>query len=227
MINTVMQNSPHGQKYLGSKGLIVLIALLSAFVPLSLLLLFSLLSISSMAFIASSTYIYQDGFKLSNQVYSFYFSLNALGLILGPILYLQISKRFRIESIIPVCFGVIVASGVLVFLLGSLQPLIFALSILPASIAGSCVWPPSANLMLEQQKGNAGSVSSLMSCIGLLMGSLGMLLISFNWSNLIMVLGSMNFIAGILCLIFWPGVYRKAKKIGDLEPAIEMAASSD
>ena len=70
--------------------------------------------------------------------------------------------------------------GVLEFLLGNLQPWIFALSILPASIAGSCVRPPSANLMLEQQKGNAGSVSSLMSCVGLLMGSLGMLLISFN-----------------------------------------------
>jgi len=191
----------------------------------SLLLLFSLLSISSMAFIASSTYIYQNGFKLSNQVYSFYFSLNAAGLIIGPILYLQISKRIRIESIIPVCFGAIVASGVLVFLLGNLQPWVFALCILPASIAGSCLRPPSANLMLEQQKGNAGSVSSLMSCIGLLMGSLGMLLISFNWSNLILVLGGMNFIAGVICLIFWPGIFRQAKKIGELEPANEITAS--
>jgi MFS transporter, DHA1 family, multidrug resistance protein len=193
----------------------------------SLLILFSLLPLSTMAFIASSTYIYQNGFKLSNQVYSYYFSLNALGMIVGPMLYLQFSKRFRIEVIIPVCFGGIVASGVLVALLGNLQPWIFALCILPASIAGSCLRPPSANLMLEQQKGNAGSVSSLMGCVGLLMGSLGMFLISFNWGNLILVLGSMNFIAGVICLILWPGIYRKAKKIGELQPAIEMAASSD
>jgi len=186
----------------------------------SLVFLFSLLTISSMAFIASSTYIYQNGFKLSNQVYSYYFSINALGLIFGPILYLQISKRIRIETIIPVCFGAILASGVLVALLGNLQPWIFALSILPASIAGSCLRPPSANLMLYQQIGDAGSVSSLMGCIGLLMGSLGMLLISFNWSNLILVLGSMNFIAGLLCLIFWPGIYRKVKKIGDSQEKI-------
>jgi DHA1 family bicyclomycin/chloramphenicol resistance-like MFS transporter len=35
MNNTAVQSTPHHQKYLGSKGLIVLIALLSAFVPLS------------------------------------------------------------------------------------------------------------------------------------------------------------------------------------------------
>jgi DHA1 family bicyclomycin/chloramphenicol resistance-like MFS transporter len=192
----------------------------------SLLFLFSLLSISSMAFIASSTYIYQDGFKLSNQAYSYYFSLNALGLIFGPMLYLQLSKRTLIDAIIPVCFGAITASGMLVFFLGNLQPLIFALCILPASIAGSCVRPPSANLMLIQQIGDTGSVSSLMGSVGLLMGSLGMILISFNWSNLILVLGSMNVIAGVLCLIFWPGVFRKAIKVGDLEPAIEFVTKS-
>ena len=54
-----------------------------------LLLLFSVGSISGLAFIASSTYIYQDGFQLSEQMYSFYFALNALGLIAGPMIYLS------------------------------------------------------------------------------------------------------------------------------------------
>ena len=57
-----------------------------------LLLLFSLGSISSLAFIASSTFIYQDGFHLSSQMYSFYFALNALCLISGPMIYLRISR---------------------------------------------------------------------------------------------------------------------------------------
>jgi MFS transporter, DHA1 family, multidrug resistance protein len=193
----------------------------------SLMFLFSLLGISSMAFIASSTFIYQNGFKLSNQVYSYYFSLNALGLIYGPMLYLQISKRIRYATIIRVCFGVVVASGILVALLGNLQPWIFALCILPSSIAGSCMRPPSANLMLEQQKGDTGSVSAVMGCVGLLMGSLGMLLISFNWGNLIVVLGCMNMITGFLCLVFWPGIYRHARKIENLDPALGLTASSD
>ena len=184
----------------------------------AMLLMFSLLSISSMAFIASSTYIYQNGFHLSNQGYSYYFSLNALGFIYGPMLYLQISRRIHARLIIPACLAVIVASGLLVAVLGNLQPWVFALCILPASIAGSCIRPPSANLMLDQHVGDAGSVSSLMGCIGLLFGSLGVWLISFNWSNTILVLGGMNVITGVLCMLFWPGVYRKAKKVELSEP---------
>jgi MFS transporter, DHA1 family, multidrug resistance protein len=171
-----------------------------------LLVLFSLGAISSLAFIASSTYIYQDGFHLSGQIYSYYFSLNALGLIAGPMLYLWLSQRFHSEHIIQACFVTIAASGLLICFLGNLQPWIFALCILPASIAGSCLRPPSANMMLEQQKGDTGAVSSLMGCLGLLMGSLGMQLISLPWGNLILALGIMTLGTAAVSLIAWPFV---------------------
>ena len=171
-----------------------------------LLVLFSLGSISSLAFIASSTYIYQDGFHLSGQMYSYYFSLNALGLIAGPMIYLWLSQRFHAENIIRVCFVIIVASGLLVCLLGNLHPWVFALCILPASTAGSCLRPPAANMMLEQQKGDTGAVSSLMGCTGLLMGSLGMQLISLPWSNMIIALGIMTIGTAVVSLIAWPFV---------------------
>jgi DHA1 family bicyclomycin/chloramphenicol resistance-like MFS transporter len=178
-----------------------------------LLLMFSLGSISSMAYIASSTYIYQNGFHLSSSAYSYYFSLNALGMIAGPMIYLRLSRRLHSESIIRVCFLTIAVSGVLICFLGSLQPWVFALCILPASIAGNCMRPPSANLMLEQQKGDTGSVSSVMGCTGLLMGSLGMQLISLNWSNTILALGSMTLTTAALSLIFWPVVIKHARRL--------------
>src|SRR5512139_495433 len=87
----------------------------------SLLFLFSLGSVSGLAFIASSTYIYQDTFHLSGQMYSFYFALNALGMITGPMIYLWLARRFHSEHIIVGCYVAIAASGLLVFLLGSLQ----------------------------------------------------------------------------------------------------------
>ena len=110
-----------------------------SFTPL--LLLFSLGGISGLAYIASSTYIYQDGFHLSGQAYSFYFALNALGMISGPMIYLRLSRKFHSETIIRGCFMTIALSGVLVMLLGNLQPWVFALCMLPASIAGSCSRP--------------------------------------------------------------------------------------
>ncbi len=178
-----------------------------------LLILFSLLSVSTLAFIASSTYIFQDGFHLSSQAYSFYFSLNALGMIAGPMIFLQLSRRVHSETIIKGSFLVILISGVLVFLLGNLQPWIFCLCILPSSAASNCLRPPAANLMLEQQKGDTGSVSSLINCTGLLMGSLGMLLISLNWANTVQVLGVMTFSTAGISLALWPLVIKHIRHL--------------
>jgi len=162
-----------------------------------------------MAFIASSTYIYQDGFHLSGQMYSFYFSFNALGMLCGPLIYLWLSRRFHAERIIRACFITIAVSGLLVCLFGNLQPWIFALCIIPAAVAGSCIRPPSANMMLEQQKGDTGAVSSLMSCTGLLMGSIGIQLISLPWSNTIIALGIITFCIAFISLMAWPFVLKQ------------------
>jgi DHA1 family bicyclomycin/chloramphenicol resistance-like MFS transporter len=177
-----------------------------------LLVLFSLGVISVLAFISSSTYIYQDGFHLSAQVYSFYFSLNALGMIAGPMIYLWLSRRYHAVRIIWACFVTIAASGLLVCFLGNLRPWIFALCILPASIASNCIRPPSANMMLEQQKGDTGAVSSLMGCTGLLMGSLGIQLISLPWGNTIIALGIITFGIAVVSLLAWPFVLKQVTR---------------
>jgi DHA1 family bicyclomycin/chloramphenicol resistance-like MFS transporter len=175
----------------------------------SLLALFSLGPIASMAFIASSTYIYQENFQLSSQMYSFYFSLNALGMIAGPMIYLWFSRRFDALNIIWACFATIATSGLLVWILGSLQPWIFTLCILPGSTANSCMRPPSTNLMLEQHEGDTGTLSSLMGCTGLLMGSFGIQLISIPWSNRIVTLGTIMLIVAFISLLAWPFVIRQ------------------
>ncbi|MHB8118916.1 MAG: multidrug effflux MFS transporter [Methanothrix sp.] len=169
----------------------------------TLLLIFSLLSVSSMAFIAASSYIYINGFSLSEQTYSYYFAFNALGMITGPVLYLRLSRIISRRSIIIACFAVISVSGLLIALLGGLEPIVFALVLLPATIMASCVRTPGANLMLQQQEEDTGSASALMSCFGIFMGSVGMTIISLPWSNTILILGAMNILTGISCLALW------------------------
>lgn len=185
-----------------------------------LLVLFSIGSLSSMAFIASSTYIYQDGFHLSGQVYSLYFSLNAIGLILGPMIFLRLSRRLHPETIIRICYFVITASGLLICVFGNTQPWIFALCMLPASAAGSCFRSPATNMMLEQQKGDSGAVSSLIGCTGLLMGSLGMTLISLPWSNMILTLGIMTISTAVLALVAWPFIITRVIRLPGLHESV-------
>lgn len=169
----------------------------------SLLIVFSMLSVSSMAFIASSSYIYINGFGLSEQIYSYYFALNALGMICGPMLYLRLSRRNSRRSIIMACFAAVFVSGIIISLFGNIQPWILAAVLLPSTISSSCVRTPGANLMLEQQKEDIGSASALMSCFGIFMGSIGMTIISLNWSNTILALGVMNIAVGLACGVLW------------------------
>ena len=169
----------------------------------ALLIVFSLVSTATLAFIADSSYIYENGFGLSDQWYSFYFALNAIGMISGPFLYLWLSRSFNRRSIITSCFVIMIAGGALVCLFGSFGPLIFALALFPASLMGSCVRPLGAFLMLEQQAEDTGSASALINCFGLVFGSAGMILVSIDGSNLILSLGVIYVAVGLVCLWGW------------------------
>jgi len=127
--------------------------------------------------------------------------------------YLRLSRRFHAETIMRACFLGSLASGVLMILFGNLAPYVFALCILPSSIAGSILRPPSANLMLEQQKGDTGSMVSVMNCTNLLMGSLGMTLISLNWGNTIFALGTMTLLTALTSTLTWPLVIKHAHRL--------------
>ncbi|MEN6611591.1 MAG: multidrug effflux MFS transporter [Methanoregulaceae archaeon] len=169
----------------------------------SLLIVFSLVSTASLAFIADSSYIYEKGFGLSEQWYSFYFAANAIALISGPFLSIWLSRYFRRKSIIAAGFAGMIAGGVLICLFGSAGPLLFTLALFPASLMGSCVRPGGAYLMLEQQEEDSGSASALINCFSLVFGSLGMVLVSLNGNNLVLSLGAINVAVGFLCLAGW------------------------
>lgn len=169
----------------------------------SLLLVFSLVSTASLAFIADSSYIYEKGFGLSEQGYSFFFAFNAFALISGPFLYLWLSRYLNRRSIITSCFGIMICGGALICLFGNAGPLIFAFVLFPVSLMSSCVRPPGTFLMLEQQSGDSGSASALINCVSLLFGSAGMILISLDGENLVFMLGLINIAIGSVCIGGW------------------------
>jgi MFS transporter, DHA1 family, multidrug resistance protein len=175
-----------------------------------LLMIFSMMSIAFMSFISASSYIYVDGFGVSEKVYSYYFALNAVFFLLGPLLYIKLSKIYHSNSIITVAYIVTSISGLLICTIGNLNPLVFALSLIPASFAGSIMGPARTNLMLEQLQGDTGAASSLMSCAFTFYGSIGMLMISLNFSNRIVVMGLMYLIIGLISLTLWLVISKKS-----------------
>ena len=93
--------------------------------------------------------------------------------------------------------------------IGQMSPLLFAISIAFGYLSISISRPPSSSLLMEQQDKDTGSASSLIQASFVLSGSIGMLVISYDWSDRIMVLGMMNLILSLGGLLLW--IYAKAR----------------
>ncbi len=174
-----------------------------------LVFLFSMAPLGMMAFVGISSFIFQKTFGLSELQYSIYFSVNAGISVIAALAYIRISQIIKPLIIVTVSFAMSILGGLLTILFGGLHPMLFLGSIAIGSAAFALQRPPSMNLLLEQQDKNIGSATSLMNCFMGSFGSLGLVIISFNWSNRILVLGVINLTLGILSTIFW--VYAKKR----------------
>ncbi len=168
-----------------------------------LVLLFSFAPLGMMAFVGISSFIFQQTFGLSEQAYSYYFATNAAVSVLVAIAYIRVSQFIKPLTIITGSFAMSIASGILTILFGGLHPMLFLGSIAVGSAAFALQRPPSMNLLIEQQDKNTGSASSLMFCFMGTLGSIGLVIISMDWSNRIVVLGVINMVLGIISLLFW------------------------
>jgi len=173
------------------------------------LITFSIMSIPSMSFISASSYIFVDGFGLSETVYSYYFAANAVFFLIGPLAYVQLSRHYNKIPYIKIAYIVIAISGVAMFIIGNLSPIIFMMSLIPASLFGSLIRPQTTSIMLNQIKEDAGAASSVMNCAFTFFGCIGMLLISSNILNRIALMGIMYLITSVVSLMLWSGISKQ------------------
>ncbi|MGL4761961.1 MAG: multidrug effflux MFS transporter [Sarcina sp.] len=174
-----------------------------------LMFIFALISLPLMAYITMSSYIYITGFGLSEEHYSYFFAIGGIFLVLGPMLYIKLAKKFKPSNIIIALFIIVIISGTCVALFGEKSPVLLIVTILPALMFGNMLRPPGTHIALAQQDDNIGSASSLISFTNTMLGSVGMVLITFNFGSKIMNIGIMYILAGILGLILWLIFHRK------------------
>jgi DHA1 family bicyclomycin/chloramphenicol resistance-like MFS transporter len=77
------------------------------------------------------------------------------------------------------------------------------LSILPLSIAMGCIRPPTTYLMLAQHERDAGSVSGLMSAGHMVMGSIGIVVVSLELWGRVELIGALAVGLALLSLGMW------------------------
>ncbi|WP_261816933.1 multidrug effflux MFS transporter [Vibrio gallicus] len=168
-----------------------------------LLIVFSLTPMALMAFLAAGSYIYINGFGLTEQQFSYAFAFNALFASFGPTIYMQVSKRVSTQTIITACYLFIFLLGILTVTIGHTSPWIFAFIAAPLTMAIITTRIPGTNLMLDQQDKDTGSAVAIIQFTGMMSGSLGMMLVSIRPHALIADLGIIQISVGLAGLILW------------------------
>lgn len=170
----------------------------------ALLLIFSASSVTFMAYISVSSYIYQDVFGLSKEMYSYLFSFNAAMMFIGPLLYIKLSSKLSRFVLVNASFVITLIAGILICTVGRLGPWAFMVSLLPTTIMGSFVAPPSRFLMLLQiPGGDTGSASAIMMAVSSIAGCAGMTIASLRLGDLVFVIGALNIVFSLLCGGAW------------------------
>ena len=162
----------------------------------SFLLGIIMIQIPMMAYISSSSYIYENQFGLTSTGYSLYFSATALASVLGPVIYLRL-RGFNRFSVAQGIYASCLVFGTLMLLFGHRAPAFFAACFAPTMMTSAVSRPFATAILLNLQRNDTGSAASLTNFSFTLSGTVGMLLITSIWQDYILGLGILTVAAGI------------------------------
>jgi DHA1 family bicyclomycin/chloramphenicol resistance-like MFS transporter len=163
----------------------------------------SIAPIGYMAYISSSSYIYQNSFFLTEMQFGAFYSINAIVTVAASLAYIKISVLIKPKMLIQLILGMIFLTGVLLIAVGSFSPSVFLLSFLPCAFACTTLKPLSTSVLLRQQESGAGSASSLLNFTQTIFSFFGLILGSIPWSNMILGLGGIVICACTVALFGW------------------------
>lgn len=168
----------------------------------SLLLVGAFVTAPYMAYLALASYIYIEGFGVSETTFSIYFAINSAAAILGPVIYMKFGAG-SVKKVINVGIIVSIISAGLILTVGNAGPIIFLLSYVIYSIVTSYFRPMISDLLLSATNTDVGAASSVMSFAFTIVGSLGMVVGTLRWSSYIGGLAMTMFIFIALTLLVW------------------------
>jgi DHA1 family bicyclomycin/chloramphenicol resistance-like MFS transporter len=166
-------------------------------------LMMSLVVLPHFAFIGGSADIYITRLGLSEQVFGYYFALNAAAIMAGAFACTRLLRRFRSRDLLTVGFAGILIGGLGMLMRWLPGPMGLALPMVVISFSFGLSRPPSNHLVLEQVDQHAGAASSLLIFIYFMLGAFSMWLIALDWTDKIRTIGVLAAAAGGIILCIW------------------------
>ncbi len=176
------------------------------------LLIFSMPFIYIFGFIGGSAVILMKEFGVSAGTFSLLFALNAGAGIIGPLLFIPLNRRLGFNRLAFLTFLTIGISGVLISTIGLSNAFLFIICVLPGSAAAAMQRPLAMDPMMDAVKENPGAASSVINFSGLLVGSIGMRIVSLEWDNRALVFGIMSICIAVFCCALLTWVVRAMPK---------------
>lgn len=173
----------------------------------SLLLMGGLLTAPYMAYLGVASYIYIEGFEISETAFSIYFALTSAFAVLGPVLYMRLGIR-SVKGVFNTGFIVVAISALLLLFIADLSPIVFLLCFIPFTIISTYFRPMISDMLLSTQKNDVGAASSVMNFGFTVLGSIGMVIGSMKWESYISGLGYTMLMFGVLALLVWMIVFK-------------------
>ena len=166
-------------------------------------LMMSFIVLPHFAFIAGSAHIYITRMGLSEQVFGYFFALNAAAMMAGAFACTRLLGRLGSRTIMTAGFSGILMGGLVMLTRWLPGPWGLALPMAVVSFSFGLSRPPSNNLVLEQVDRHAGAASSLLIFIYFMLGAFAMWLIALDWADKIRTIGIMGTGSGAVMLGLW------------------------
>lgn len=166
-------------------------------------LMMSLLVLPIFAFIGGSADIYITRLGLSEQMFGYFFALNAAAIMAGSFACTRLIGRVRSTRLMTAGFAGILIGGIGMITHWIPGPWGLALPMAVISFSFGISRPPSNNLVLEQVDRHAGAASSLLIFIYFMLGAFAMWLISLDWPDKTRTIGVLGAVCGGVILGIW------------------------
>lgn len=163
----------------------------------------AMIALPLFAFIAGSSSVYINRFGLSEKQFALFFGVNAFCFMAGSMTCMRFGKKLGTLPMISFGYAGIVLGGFLMLVGGFDGPYQFAV---PMGFITFCLGlsrPPSNNLALEQVTKDAGTASSLMVFSYFMCGALSMWIVSLDWQDKLVYIGTLSVVSGVVAFGVW------------------------
>ncbi len=162
---------------------------------------FATIAVPNFGFIGGSADIYINLFGLSEQQFGLFFALNAIGFMVGSFTCTRICDRVQPLHILLIALGMMFVAGLVIHALGGTSPWSLAIPLFFSTVAVGFSRPVSNVMILDQVDKDVGAAAGVMTFFLFVIGSFSMEIISLDWANKPVTLGTFALIGASIPLI--------------------------